>query len=279
MSSLTRPCNTHPRVCFHLVKYMGSVKHAEDFFLLTSLVLSTKEAGLFLCPSLPPEISLLSVVIGISTIESVFGGTEQGRKLKEQHCVASVSDGCSSSDCASFLSFNLFILAVHASRTVLLYSNCILSIIKACFPWLLWCWNGTRGAIHIRPEVPSLQSHTHFCANSRIPIYILAVDLNYCKHLCGPARHNRSAGSCIVSVPPTGVEYNCTTVLLHSWHRGLLQTLECFILLGFIAELLEHLLNESPMTQTASECATKREWIQITSTSLLISCSHCYVKN
>lgn len=30
-----------------------------------------------------------------------------------------------------------------------------------------------------------------FCANSRIPIYILAVELNYCKHPYGPARHNR----------------------------------------------------------------------------------------
>lgn len=82
--------------------------------------------------------------------------------------------------------FNLFILAMCTARTVLLYSNCILSIKKACFPWLLWCWNGSRGAIHIHSAVcfpPQL-----LCANSRIPIYILAVELNYCKHLCGPAR-------------------------------------------------------------------------------------------
>lgn len=55
-----------------------------------------------------------------------------------------------------------------------------------------------------------------FCANSRIPIYILAMELNYCKHLCGPARHNRLAGSCIMSVPPTGQLRDCTIV--HSRH-------------------------------------------------------------
>lgn len=179
----------------------------------------------------------------------------------------------------SLYPFNLFTLAAHTARTVLLYSNCILSIIKACFPWLLWCWNGTRGAIHIRPKVPSLQSHTHpcthFCANSRIPIYILAVDLNYCKHLCGPVRHNRLAESWIVSVPPTGSDDYYTTVL---WLAlgAVANTVECFTLLRFIAELLEYLLNESLMTQTASERATKHEWIQITSTTSSLSLSSHY---
>lgn len=119
--------------------------------------------------------------------------------------------------------FNLFILAACAARTVLLYSNCILSIKKACFPWLLWCWNGSRGAIHIHSAVCFLPPL--FCANSRIPIYILAVELNYCKHLCGPARHNRLARSCIMSVPPTGHDKKCTIVHSgHVWHQGLLKT-------------------------------------------------------
>lgn len=55
-----------------------------------------------------------------------------------------------------------------------------------------------------------------FCANSRIPIYILAVELNYCKHLCGPARHNRLAWSCIMLVPPTGCFGKFT--IFHFWH-------------------------------------------------------------
>lgn len=109
------------------------------------------------------------------------------------------------------------------ARTVLLYSNCILSIKKACFPWLLWCWNGSRGAIHIHSAV--CFSPPLFCANSRIPIYILAVELNYCKHLCGPARHNRLAGSRIMSVPPTGHPQKYTIVhSRHVWHQGLLET-------------------------------------------------------
>lgn len=70
----------------------------------------------------------------------------------------------------------------------------------------------------IRQYVPPLL----FCANSRIPIYILAVELNYCKHLCGPARHNRLAGSCIVLVPPTGPPWKCTIGnSRHVWHQSL----------------------------------------------------------
>lgn len=86
-----------------------------------------------------------------------------------------------------------------------------------------------------------------FCANSRIPIYILAVELNYCKHLCGPARHNRLAGSCIMSVPPTGHQQKYTIVhSRHVWHQGLLETVEWAP--RFFAGLLEYLLNESLMT-------------------------------
>lgn len=120
--------------------------------------------------------------------------------------------------------FNLFILAMCTARTVLLYSNCILSIKKACFPWLLWCWIGSKGAIRIHSAV----CFTHpplFCANSRIPIYILAVKLNYCKHLCGPASHNRLAGSCIIAVPPTGHQQHCTIVYSrHVRHQVPLET-------------------------------------------------------
>lgn len=161
----------------------------------------------------------------------------------------------------SLYPFNLFILAVHTVRTVLLYSNCTLSIIKACFPWLLWCWNGTRGPIHIRPEVPSplpppppptthTSMHAYFCANSRIPIYILAVDLNYCKHLCGPARHNRLAGSCIISVPPTGTKTELQNYwfVVHMTSGAATNTVEYFALLRFIAKVLEYLLNESLKT-------------------------------
>lgn len=155
-------------------------------------------------------------------------------------------------DCASTVSpypFNLFILAACTARTVLLYSNCILSIKKACFPWLLWCWNGSRGAIHIHSAV--CFSPPLFCANSRIPIYILAVELNYCKHLCGPARHNRLAGTCIISVPPTGCKRKCTTVnSRHVRHQGLLET-QWNGLLDSLQGLLEYLLNESLMTGIA----------------------------
>lgn len=244
MCSLTRPCNTHPRVCFHLmlkykrcVKLNNTQKFVFFFFFPTSLVFCVKykrSRFVFMSFSSTKEISLLSVVIGISTIESVsLWWNRTGEKIKG----ATLSVVCVCPMAAapvivlpfSLHPFNLFILAAHTARTVLLYSNCILSIIKACFPWLLWCWNGTRGAIHIRPKVPSLQSHTHpcthFCANSRIPIYILAVDLNYCKHLRGPVRHNRLAESCIVSVPPTGSEDYYTTVLWLARHYGLLQTL------------------------------------------------------
>lgn len=64
-----------------------------------------------------------------------------------------------------------------------------------------------------------------FCANSRIPIYILAVELNYCKHLCGPARHNRLAGSWMMPVPPTGSKLNYTIVhSRHVWHQGMVET-------------------------------------------------------
>lgn len=66
----------------------------------------------------------------------------------------------------------------------------------------------THTHMHARTRAHT-QIHTLFCANSRIPIYTLAVELNYCKHLCGPARHNRLAGSCIMSVPPTGQKWDC----------------------------------------------------------------------
>ena len=176
-------------------------------------------------------ISPLSVMIGVSSalesswIESVLGVTVPDRN---ERCYIICSD-CSPIAAAALIvlplspyPFNLFILAVCAARTVLLYSNCILSIKKACFPWLLWCWNGSRGAIHIHSAV--CFSPPLFCANSRIPIYILAVELNYCKHLCGPARHNRLAGSCIMSVPPTGHRWKYTIVhSRHVWHQGLLE--------------------------------------------------------
>lgn len=135
--------------------------------------------------------------------------------------------------------FNLFILAVCTARTALLYSNCILSIKKACFPWLLWCWNGSRGAIRIHSAV--CFSPPLFCANSRIPIYILAVELNYCKHPYGPARHNRLGGSCIMSVPPAGRLWKHTIVEGAVW-----STVEWAP--GFFAGMLEHLLNESLMS-------------------------------
>lgn len=101
---------------------------------------------------------------------------------------------------------NLSILPVCIAGTVL---PCFILIAyfwlkKACFPWLLWCRNGSRGAIHHRFSSMFLPLPPLFCANSRIPIYILAVELNYCKHLSGPSRHNRLAECSIVSVPPTG---------------------------------------------------------------------------
>lgn len=72
---------------------------------------------------------------------------------------------------------------------------------------------------------PAFYPHSLFCANSSIPIYILAVELNYCKHLCGPARHNRLAGSCIMSVPPTGCFWLHTIVhSRHVWHSELVET-------------------------------------------------------
>lgn len=159
--------------------------------------------------------------------------------------------------------FNLFILAVCTARTVLLYSNCILSIKKACFPWLLWCWNGSRGAIHIHSAV--CFSPPLFCANSRIPIYILAVELNYCKHLCGPARHNRLAGSCIISVPPTGCWRKCTIVhSKHVWHQGLVET-QWNRLLNFFFPCWAagYLLNKSLMTRVHQpvHCYVHIPWI------------------
>lgn len=75
------------------------------------------------------------------------------------------------------------------------------------------------------PRTPPSNPHSLFCANSRIPIYILAVELNYCKHLCGPARHNRLAGSRIMSVPPTGYFWLHTIVhSRHVWHSELVET-------------------------------------------------------
>lgn len=158
--------------------------------------------------------------------------------------------------------FNLFILAVCTARTVLLYSNCILSIKKACFPWLLWCWNGSRGAIHIHSAV--CFSPPLFCANSRIPIYILAVELNYCKHLCGPARHNRLAGSCIISVPPTGCWRKCTIVhSKHVWHQGLVETQWNRLLIFFPCWAAGYLLNKSLMTRVHQpvHCYVHIPWI------------------
>lgn len=81
--------------------------------------------------------------------------------------------------------------------------------------------------------------------------FILAVELNYCKHLCGPARHNRLAGTCIISVPPTGCKRKCTTVnSRHVRHQGLLET-QWNGLLDSLQGLLEYLLNESLMTGIA----------------------------
>lgn len=134
-------------------------------------MLRTKEAGLFLCLSFP-QTDLSTVCsdwhVHDWVSQSVFEERVQGRKLKGQHYLFWVCPMAAAPVIVlpfSFYPFNLFILALHAARTVLLYSNCILSIIKACFPWLLWCWNGTRGPIHIRPEVhpptPHPQPQTH----------------------------------------------------------------------------------------------------------------------
>lgn len=98
---------------------------------------------------------------------------------------------------------------------------------------------------------PAFYPHSLFCANSSIPIYILAVELNYCKHLCGPARHNRLAGSCIMSVPPTGCFWLHTIVhSRHVWHSELVETQwnEIFFFFFFFTALLEYLLKESFMT-------------------------------
>lgn len=158
------------------------------------------------------------------------------------------------------------------ARTVLLYSNCILSIKKACFPWLLWCWNGSRGAIRIHSAV--CFSPPLFCANSRIPIYILAVELNYCKHLCGPARHNRLAGSCIMSVPPTGSLRKYTVVYSrHVWHQGLVETQWNGLLDSLLGCWNIFQMNPSWLgflCRCTSMC-THQEWIQFTITSKAVT--------
>lgn len=126
----------------------------------------TKEAGLFLCPSLPQRDP--SAVCSDWHFQSLTKQYRRG-KLKAQHYLLWVCPMAAAPVIVLLFSlypFNLFILAVHAVRTVLLYSNCILSIIKACFPWLLWCWNGTRGPIHICLEVPPTQPHTHPCTHT-----------------------------------------------------------------------------------------------------------------
>lgn len=94
--------------CWSTSSVSNSITHRTSFFP-TSLVFCVKykrSRFVFMSFSSTKEISLLSVVIGISTIESVsLWWNRTGEKIKGATLsVVSVSDGCGSSDCASLLS-------------------------------------------------------------------------------------------------------------------------------------------------------------------------------
>lgn len=216
--------------------------------------------------------------------QSVFDKTVQGRKLKAQHYLLWVCPMAAAPAIVlpfSLYPFNLFILAVHAARTVLLYSNCILSIIKACFPWLLWCWNGTKGPIHIRPEVPP-HSTTH--KSMHIHTFVLTAEFLFIYWQWTWITANISVGQPGIPDWQGPVLYQCpllavsgTTELLICCTHGIgatTNTVECFALLRFISKMLEYLLNKSLKTVKSLQ---QNKLIQITSTtsslSLLISCS------
>lgn len=194
----------------------------------------TKEAGLFLCPSFPQRD--LSAVCSDwhfrNRVSQSLTKQYRGGKLKAQHyllcvrwlhlqwlCFPSLFTRLISSfwQCTQSGQF-CFILIAHFRLEKLVFLD--------YFDVEMGLGDQFTFVRRYPPTTTHTSMHAYFCANSRIPIYILAVDLNYCKHLCGPARHNRLAGSCIISVPPTGTKQNYTTIdLLYTWHQGLLQTL------------------------------------------------------
>ena len=105
-----------------------------------------------------------------------------------------------------------------------------------------------------------------FCANSRIPIYILALELNYCKHLCVPAEQNGSPGSCNVSVPPVGACWKHTWLIPSTYGtRAKRKTLEWVP--GIFAKWIPHgwdfstvIWRHLTLVLPYSLCSKRRVW-------------------